>query len=69
LKVIDIQPKDIHVLIELSITEIDELSLALSKSKVVCSKEEEKTIKITLDRFFDMIGDVLTGLKDDKKLS
>ena len=69
MKVIDIQPKDIHVLIELSITEIDELSLALSKSKVVCSKEEEKTIKITLDRFFDMIGDVLTGLKDDKKLS
>ena len=69
MKVIDIQPKDIHVLIELSITEIDELSLALSKSKVVCSKEEEKTIKVTLDKFFFMIGDVLTGLKDDKKLS
>jgi len=68
-KVIDIQPKDIQVLIELSITEIDELSLALSKSKVVCSKEEEKTIKVTLDKFFFMIGDVLTGLKDDKKLS
>jgi len=69
MKVVDIQPKDIQVLIELSITEIDELSLALSKSKVVCSKEEEKTIKITLDRFFDMIGDVLSGLKNDQKLS
>lgn len=69
MKVVDIQPKDIHVLIELSITEIDELSLALSKSKVVCSKEEEKTIKVTLDKFFDMIGDVLSGLKNDQKLS
>ena len=69
MKVIDIQPKDIQVLIELSITEIDELSLALSKSKVVCSKEEEKTIKVTLDKFFDMIGDVLSGLKNDQKLS
>jgi hypothetical protein len=60
MKIIDIQPKDIYVNIELSLSEIDNISLALSKS--VCSSTEEKAIANLVD-FSKMLNDVLEDIK------
>lgn len=60
MRIIDIQPKDIHVNIELSLSEIDNISLALSKS--VCSSTEEKAIANLVD-FSKMLNDVLEDIK------
>ncbi len=60
MKIIDVQPKDIYVNIELSLSEIDNISLALSKS--VCNSIEEKATTTLID-FSKMLNDVLEDIK------
>lgn len=64
MKIIDIQPKDIHVNIELSLTEIDEISLAISNSKILVDSDPRiKEASKVLTDFFDMLNDVLSKMK------
>lgn len=64
MKIIDIQPKDIHVNIELSLTEIDEISLAISNSKILVDSDLRiKEASKVLTDFFDMLNDVLSKMK------
>lgn len=64
MKIIDIQPKDIHVNIELSLTEIDEISLAISKSKILVDSDQDvKEASKVLTDFFDMLNDVLSKVE------
>ena len=64
MKIIDIQPKDIHVSIELSMTEIDEISLAISKSKILVDSDQDvKEASKVLTDFFDMLNDVLSKVE------
>lgn len=64
MKIIDIQPKDIHVNVELSLTEIDEISLAISNSKILVDSDPRiKEASKVLTDFFDMLNDVLSKMK------
>ena len=64
MKIIDIQPKDIYVNIELSLAEIDKISLALSHSKILV--DSDLTIRQAsriLTEFSSMLNDVLESVK------
>lgn len=64
MKVIDIQPKDIYVNIELSLSEIDDLSLAISHSKILVDADLKiKQASKALTAFFGMLNDVLENVK------
>lgn len=64
MKIVDIQPKDIYVNIELSMAEIDDLSLAISHSKIlVDSNLKIKQASKVLTDFFDMLNNVLESVK------
>lgn len=64
MKIVAIQPKDIHVNIELSLTEIDEISLAISNSKILVDSDPRiKEASKVLTDFFDMLNDVLSKVK------
>ena len=63
MKVTDVQSKDIYVNIELSLTEIDEISLAISKSKILVDSDLKiKQASKVLTSFFDMLNDVLENV-------
>ena len=64
MKVIDIQPKDIYVNIELSMAEIDDLSLAISCSKILVDSDlKKKQASKILTDFFDMLNNVLESIR------
>lgn len=61
------QPKDIHVSLEMSLTEIDELLLALNNSKIDCEGNEKvKKASETLTKFFGMLSDVFENVQREK---
>ena len=64
MKIIDIQPKDIYVNIELSLAEVDDVSLALSKSKIISDSDIEKASN-TLTDFSKMLNEVLENVKSN----
>lgn len=63
MKIVDVVPKDVHILFELSISEIKGLMLALSLSKIICTNEEEETNSKILRNFFNMLSEISTSLK------
>lgn len=63
MKVITVQPREIYVEIELALSEIDELSLALSASRIVFDGEKGKVATKTLMNFSKMLNDVLKNVK------
>ena len=63
MKIVDVVPKDVHILFELSISEINNLTLALSLSKIICTNGEEETSSRILRNFFNMLSEISTSLK------
>ena len=57
--VINILPRTILVQLELTLDEVDAISLALSKSYVNVANEEDKHAQDVLAKFSDMLNSIL----------
>lgn len=59
MKIVDIIPQTIIVRFELTVEEVDAISLALSKSRVDSSTEQEHEAARTLTHFAEMLNGLL----------
>lgn len=57
--VINVLPRTILVQLELTLDEVDAISLALSKSYVNVANEEDKHAQDVLTKFSDMLNSIL----------
>lgn len=57
--VTNILPRDIIVQLELTLSEIDDISLALSKATVITSSSEEVEAQKTLINFSNLLNTIL----------
>jgi len=64
MKVIDIKPKEISIIFDLSMAEINKLSFALSKSNVIVCDDETQTAVEELTNFAKMLNEVLESVKN-----
>lgn len=55
----DIIPKQIAIQLELTLDEVDAISLALSKSCITVETDDDRTAQETLTRFSDMLNSIL----------
>lgn len=57
--IIDIVPRAIAVQLELTLDEVDAISLALSKSCITVETDDDRTAQDTLIRFSEMLNSIL----------
>jgi hypothetical protein len=65
MQILDIAPKDIHVMLDMTATEINDLIKALDHAKVDYDGKEEPGMVAatsTLDRFYKLMREVQDGL-------
>jgi hypothetical protein len=55
----DIIPKQIAIQLELTLDEVDAISLALSKSCITVETDDDRTAQDTLLRFSEMLNSIL----------
>lgn len=66
MRIISVEPKDIHVTIELSITEIGKILLALEHSTMEYNKEcpdTEKAVNWVKNKFFKTLDEVYESIE------
>lgn len=61
----DIVPQQIIVRLELTIDEVDAISLALSKSNIIATSEGDKQASQTLTAFAEMLNALLERMSDE----
>lgn len=66
MKILQIEPKDIYVVMEFPLQELESLALALDHSEVKWDKNvpEEKESAENITKFYKMITDVIKDVKN-----
>ena len=67
MKVLNVQPKDIYITFEISLKDADRLLAGLGNSELKFNptKPDEVAAKETIEKFFEMLDEVVEGLKKD----
>ena len=67
MKVLNVQPRDFYIILEISLKDADRLLVGLGNSELKFNpaKPDEVAAKETIEKFFEVLNEVVEGLEKD----